>query len=102
MKKINQGFVCICCWERNPPARWTCRNHCRKCFVSLHLDDKVPGDRASICGWKMVPVDYIIKWDEIKIKFICERCWKIHWNKAADDDNIRDLPQIVWNYKLYY
>jgi len=99
MKKINEGFVCINCREYNPPASKTCRNHCRKCFVSIHLDDDVPWDRAANCGWKMYAIDYIIKSDEVKIKFKCSKCGKIHWNKAADDDDIVGLFEKVIYYK---
>ncbi len=101
MKKINEWFKCINCWKYNPPARRTCRNHCRECFISIHLDENIPGDRKSKCGWKMVPVDYIIKSDDVKIKFKCIKCGKTHWNKVADDDKILKIVDIVIYYKRF-
>ncbi len=100
MIKRNEGFICVNCGYKVSPARKTCRNHCPRCFVSLHVDDKIPWDRASVCGWKMYPIDYTIKNWQIKILFKCEKCWKLHWNKAADDDDIAKLPEIVMKYKF--
>jgi len=47
MKKINESFVCIHCGEEIMQATKTCRNHCPKCFCSLHVDGDIPGDRAA-------------------------------------------------------
>jgi DNA-directed RNA polymerase subunit RPC12/RpoP len=101
MKKINEWFKCVNCWFEVPPASKTCRNHCPKCFVSIHVDDKIPGDRKSNCWWVMYPIDYKISNWEIKILFKCSKCWKLHWNKAADDDEISELPYLIYNYKEY-
>ncbi len=100
MKKINEWFVCINCWKKVPPAKRTCRNHCPYCFVSIHLDENIPWDRKSNCGGKMYPIDYKISNWQIKILFKCEKCWKLHWNIAADDDNIWDLPKLILNYSI--
>ncbi|MBI4975606.1 tRNA lysidine(34) synthetase TilS [Candidatus Peregrinibacteria bacterium] len=53
---INEGFACENCGEANPKSEGTCRNHCRKCLYSMHVDDKFPGDRASKCNSLMMPV----------------------------------------------
>ena len=95
MKKINEGFVCINCKKYVPPAPKTSRNHCPWCFFSLHVDDKVPGDRSSNCGGVMKPIAYNVSWDKIKILFCCEICGKEHWNKAAQDDDLQALVKIV-------
>ena len=95
MKKINEGFVCINCGKDVPPAPKTSRNHCPWCFFSLHVDDKVPGDRASSCGGVMNPVAYKVNGDRLKILFRCEKCGKEHWNKIAEDDDLEVLVRIV-------
>ena len=51
----NDGFSCEYCGEQNPPAEKTCRNHCRKCLHSKHVDND-PGDRQNSCHGKMIPV----------------------------------------------
>lgn len=101
MKKINEEFVCINCWKKINKANRTCRNHCPFCFVSIHLDESIPGDRKSSCLWKMYPIQYIYNPDNTKILFICSKCWKKHWNKSADDDNIVLLPKLIEKYKAY-
>ena len=95
MKKINEGFFCINCGKYVPPAPKTSRNHCPRCFFSLHVDDKIPGDRASHCQGIMKPVAYKVKGDRIKVLFRCEKCGKEHWNKLAEDDNIQALIKII-------
>jgi len=102
MKKINESFKCINCGKMIPSARWTCRNHCPYCFVSLHLDDKIPWDRASDCKWKMYPISYEISNWQIKITFKCEKCGHIHKNKASDDDNIWELDFFIRKYEKFF
>ncbi len=95
MKKINEEFVCIGCGKHVVQASKTCRNHCPYCFVSLHVDGEVPGDRASDCHGRMYPIDYQIKHGELKILFSCEKCGKQHRNKKAADDDIDGLLTYV-------
>ena len=61
MKKINESFICINCKKVISQASKTCRNHCPYCFVSLHVDGDIPGDRATACHGKMYPTAYEIK-----------------------------------------
>lgn len=98
MKKNNQSFVCYNCGYEVPPAEKTSRNHCPKCFASLHVD-VVPGDRASTCGGEMYPVDYTYHPDETVITFRCTRCGHEHRNKQADDDDIARLPALIEEYR---
>jgi len=75
--KINDEFICENCGEKNPPAKKTCRNHCRKCLFSKHVDEKLPGDRASKCGGKMQPIGISGNFENLKIVHRCEKCGKI-------------------------
>lgn len=96
MKKfivINESFVCQNCDHNNPPQEGSCRNHCRKCLYSLHVDKENPGDRQSICKSPMAPVS--AKHSGKKGWMIihkCLKCSKEIPNKAAEDD---DFDQII-------
>ena len=99
MKKINQSFTCVGCGKEIPPAKKTCRNHCPWCFLSLHVDDKIPGDRASECGGLMIPREYLIANGTTKIQFQCVVCEKQHRNKLADDDDMGELNKWIGYWK---
>ncbi|MCF7847053.1 MAG: RNHCP domain-containing protein [Candidatus Gracilibacteria bacterium] len=86
-QKINEEFVCTVCGHHNPPAPKTCRNHCRKCLHSLHVDIS-PGDRASGCGGILRPVSVETRSGEmVSIRFHCEKCGHTGKNKIAEDDD---------------
>ncbi len=92
MQKINQEFKCEICGHLNPPAAQTCRNHCRQCLYSKHLDAHIPGDRAANCGGPMEP----IKIDQnpkkgFMILHHCLLCDAEQNNKAAEDDNFDQI-----------
>lgn len=101
MKKVNEGFICINCWKNVLPANKTCRNHCNICFVCLHVDNNTPWDRDSQCGWVMYPIEYVISNWVCKILFKCVKCWKLHQNKASDDDEIILLDKLIYEYKRF-
>lgn len=84
----NDSFVCQNCGTENNPAVKTCRNHCKKCLYSLHLDQEIPGDRKSNCKYLMKPIE--IGQDGKKGFFVvhqCLKCKKTIRNKLAEDDN---------------
>ena len=84
---INEGFTCKNCGKHNPKAKKTCRNHCRYCLYSMHVDAKAPGDRKSPCKGMMIPVYMDYKSGKgNQIIHECLKCGKKIPNKAADDD----------------
>jgi hypothetical protein len=92
---IDEPFTCKHCGYKNPPLETSCRNHCKKCLHSLHVDKETPGDRESRCGGLMEPIylDYSGKKGFV-IVHKCTKCNKEMRNKKADDDNeeaIRNL-----------
>ncbi|MBT3864514.1 RNHCP domain-containing protein [Candidatus Peregrinibacteria bacterium] len=98
---INESFNCQNCGKKNPKAEKTCRNHCKYCLYSRHVDDETPGDRASTCKNLMEPIR--TEKDNRKDMVIfhkCTKCGKIAKNKMASDDDM-DLiikltcPEIV-------
>lgn len=89
---INEEFVCENCGENNPKLPGSCRNHCRKCLFSLHLDKEIPGDRLSNCKKLMRP--FRVEQNGKKGWMIfhkCTKCAKVIPNKAADDDNFEEI-----------
>lgn len=85
---VNEEFVCAKCGHKNPLLAGSCRNHCRKCLYSMHVDDAVPGDRASSCGGLMIPfsLDYSGK-KGYSVVHECVKCGKRMNNRTADDDD---------------
>ena len=92
---INEGFICKNCGLANPPAEKSCRNHCRNCLYSLHVDAKIPGDRKSRCKGLMIPfkIDQNGKkgW---MIYHKCDKCGKVIPNKAAKDDDFEEIIKL--------
>ena len=84
----NEGFTCEHCAAVNPPAQGTCRDHCRECLYSVHVDHD-PGDRKSDCKGLMKPISIDVKGDGTmdKIVYKCMKCGKNYRNKIAEDDD---------------
>lgn len=85
-----EAFTCEYCGaDVQPLGEGTYRDHCPHCLTSKHVDDKGPGDRASLCQGLLRPVG--IDQDGKKgfmILYTCDKCGKNHRNKAAPDDQI--------------
>ena len=97
----NEEFQCEHCKKENPKAVGTCRNHCRFCLYSKHVDALTPGDRASECQSLMIPIR--IEYDAKKgyqILHQCLRCQKKILNKAAADDDRDTLIKIMQNQNI--
>lgn len=97
----NDGFICAYCHEKNPPQKGSYRNHCYNCLYSKHVDQEIPGDRASLCKGLMKPID-IDK--EGKKGYIvihqCIECGKISRNKSAPDDNFDSIIKLSTRKQL--
>lgn len=92
---INEEFECQNCGKQNEKLPGSCRNHCRHCLYSLHLDQDAPGDRLSSCQSLMRPVT--VYQDGKKgwmIKHKCLKCSKIIPNKSAPDDNFDQIIEL--------
>ena len=91
----NDSFICEVCGTKNPPADKTCRNHCRVCLCSKHVDNN-PGDRAAKCHGILQPVSIELKGGQmVSLVFKCEKCGKVGRNKIAEDDNREKLFEIL-------
>lgn len=93
---INEEFTCQHCKEENPRLPGGCRNHCRECLYSLHLDQDSPGDRLSNCHNLMKPIKVSQNGKKgWMIKHKCQKCGKVIPNKAAPDDNFEKIIELT-------
>ena len=93
---INEGFQCEHCQKKNPKALKTCRNHCRYCLYSKHVDELIPGDRQSICHGLMEPEKILYQNKKgYQIVHSCLSCRQEKINKAAEDDDPEMLIRIM-------
>ncbi len=85
---LNEGFPCKKCGKKNPKADTGCRNHCRFCLYSLHVDLETPGDRQSDCLGLMEPVGITQNGKKgWQIMHKCLKCGTEKLNMVAPDDN---------------
>ncbi|WP_017589407.1 RNHCP domain-containing protein [Nocardiopsis ganjiahuensis] len=72
------------------------RNHCPHCLTSLHVDGRVPGDRAADCRGRMEAAGVSTRPDgEWLIVHRCLSCGELSANRVAGDDNARALVRIA-------
>ena len=92
-----EPFVCENCGANVAPLEnGSYRNHCPRCLWSKHVDDKGPGDRASVCGGLMKPIALDQKQKKgFVIIHKCKTCGKQIPNRAAVDDDLLSFDQII-------
>ncbi|MFJ6239391.1 RNHCP domain-containing protein [Streptomyces griseus] len=74
----------------------THRNHCPNCLVSLHVDRRVPGDRAADCRARMEALGMAVRPDgEWMIIHQCVSCSALSANRIAGDDNALALVRLA-------
>ena len=99
---MNESFLCINCGKRvNSDALGSKhRNHCPYCLWSVHLDEVVPGDRASVCGGAMEPIGLGYKSEggkktgELCVVHKCVKCSKLAKNRIAGDDDVQEVLKV--------
>lgn len=90
--KLDEEFECENCGYKVEKLGYTSRDHCPKCLYSKHVDVN-PGDRAEECKGALVPIDIEISNKKgYVIVYKCAKCGVVRKNKAADDD---DMKQII-------
>lgn len=95
---INEEFKCQNCGKNNDLLKAGCRNHCKYCLYSVHVDKNIPGDRKNNCKCLMKPIS--IDKDGKKGYIIihkCTKCNEIKRNKAAEDDDFDAIIKISLN-----
>ncbi|MFE9010669.1 RNHCP domain-containing protein [Streptomyces cyaneofuscatus] len=72
------------------------RNHCPSCLVSLHVDRRVPGDRAAGCGGRMTALSLSVRADgEWMLIHLCLTCDELSANRIAGDDHALALIRLA-------
>ncbi|MBT1098010.1 RNHCP domain-containing protein [Streptomyces chartreusis] len=72
------------------------RNHCPNCLVSLHVDRRVPGDRAADCHGRMEALSLTVRPDgEWMLIHQCRTCAGLSANRIAGDDNALALMRLA-------
>ncbi len=89
MIMANDGFKCANCKRIvDPHTAGSCRNHCPYCLFSMHVDESVPGDRASDCKSLMIPIAVELnKKKGTRLIHLCKSCGKKVYNRTAPDDD---------------
>jgi len=94
----NEKFVCENCKKENPLLKGGCRNHCKFCLCSKHVDKEIPGDRKSGCNGLMKAIS--VEQDSKKGYIISQKCTKcryINRNKIAPDDDFDAIIELSVN-----
>ncbi|MET2714109.1 MULTISPECIES: RNHCP domain-containing protein [Streptomyces] len=92
------AFRCVGCrLEVSADAPGTAhRNHCPHCLASLHVDRRIPGDRAADCRGRMEALSVSVRPDgEWMIIHQCRSCDELSANRIAGDDNALVLMRLV-------
>ncbi|MFA5828496.1 MAG: RNHCP domain-containing protein [Candidatus Shapirobacteria bacterium] len=101
-----EDFVCERCGEKVTGDGYT--DHCPKCLWGKHVDEVLPGDRASKCGGGMEPTETSYEKGKFRINYRCQKCGHEFWVRAADaggyggrgkgkDDNREKLLDLIRN-----
>lgn len=87
MKKVVENFKCEVCGEEVVGDGYT--DHCPKCLWGKHVDEEVPGDRASECRGLMKPIEVKCQMTNVKfrIKYRCTKCSHEFWVRESSEDN---------------
>ena len=92
-----EAFTCEHCGIAvEPLGKGTYRDHCPVCLYGKHVDQDGPGDRLSRCKGLLAPVG--VDQDGKKgfvIIYECVKCGASKRNKAAADDHLAELSEIL-------
>lgn len=88
-----EPFVCENCEEEVMGGRYV--NHCPHCLWSKHVDEKIPGDRASSCGGLMEPIGATRKRGKWRVFHECIECREQKIVDAAPDDNFEVIVELA-------
>lgn len=88
-----EPFVCEHCGEEVMGGRYV--NHCPRCLWSKHVDQEIPGDRASSCRGLMEPVGATQKHGKWRIVHECTKCGIERTVDAAHEDNSEKIIELT-------
>lgn len=87
---LDEHFTCATCGREVPPHGRSARDHCPFCLWGLHVDDEVPGDRASSCGGRLEPIGVQQKKGRWMLGYRCVKCGARRVNQVLRDGNPPD------------
>ena len=85
MKKVIENFICENCGYQMVGDG--CTDHCEKCLWGKHVDEAVPGDRASGCQGLMEPIRTSYRNDSFRIYYKCTNCNHDFWVREGENDD---------------
>lgn len=85
MKRVKENFICENCETEVVGDGYT--DHCPNCLWGKHVDNEIPGDRASECKGSMEPIKTSYEKGEFRIFYKCQKCRHEFWVRTAKDDN---------------
>ena len=80
-----ENFTCDNCGKSVIGDGYT--DHCPDCLHGKHVDEEIPGDRASPCKGLMRPTGIMKRGSKIQIEYRCEKCGKIFSCKVSKADS---------------
>lgn len=92
IRKI-EDFECEHCGEKVVGDGYT--DHCPKCLWGKHVDDQIPGDRASQCKSLMEPVETSYEKGDFRIHHMCTKCKHEFWVWCDDNDSRDELIRLA-------
>jgi hypothetical protein len=91
-QKNKEDFTCEKCAHEIIGNGYT--NHCPKCLWSKHVDVN-PGDRASVCGGQMEPVEVIKEGSDYSLLHKCLNCDHEKKNIVSVEDDFDNVVEIT-------
>lgn len=92
---LDESFACVHCGRAIPPHGRSARDHCPHCLWGLHVDDRVPGDRASTCRAPLEPVGTDRRGERWVIVYRCTGCGATRRNQVLADGDPPDSWEAV-------
>lgn len=96
MIRKKENFRCYFCGTMVVGNGYT--DHCPVCLWGKHMDEEVPGDRASGCHGQMKPKRVLYEKGRLVIQYICKKCGHQFRVEAASGDN----REVLLNPNLLY
>ncbi|MFA6250694.1 MAG: RNHCP domain-containing protein [Candidatus Shapirobacteria bacterium] len=88
-----ENFKCEVCGIKVVGDGYT--DHCPKCLWGKHVDEEIPGDRASDCGGLMEPIKTVLEKGEFRIFYKCRKCGHGFVVREGKDDNRERLISLA-------
>jgi DNA-directed RNA polymerase subunit RPC12/RpoP len=93
MKKVVENFKCEVCGAEVKGDGTT--DHCPKCLWGKHVDEEIPGDRASMCKGLMKPIRSEYRNGQFRIYYKCQSCNHDFWVREGEGDNREILVELT-------